>query len=108
MTAFLVIYYIVTAILLIGMVIGLIMAILRLIWLIKRDKDEEEAAFESLLKVRKLNRDGVKLVQMIDSMSGEQVIKMLFRKWRDEYDRDVKVDQAMREKIKKEFNVDIE
>ncbi|MCR6108644.1 hypothetical protein HXA34_20330 [Salipaludibacillus agaradhaerens] len=107
MTAFLVIYYIVTAILLIGMVIGLIMAILRLIWLIKRDKDEEEAAFENLLKVRKLNRDG-DLVQMIDSMSGEQVIKALFRKWRGEYDRDVKVEQAMREKIKKEFNIDIE
>ncbi|MCR6108648.1 hypothetical protein HXA34_20345 [Salipaludibacillus agaradhaerens] len=73
------------------------------------DKSGRKCLFESKAEAHAYHKGNINTqVLTVHGMSREKVIKALFSEWRGEYDRDVKVDQAMREKIKKEFNVDIE
>ncbi|WP_078598579.1 hypothetical protein [Evansella clarkii] len=48
-----------------------------------------------------------KQVQAIHDMSQEELIKLFFNEWRGEYMHDIRIDEAMREKIKNEFKVHV-
>ncbi|MCR6108637.1 hypothetical protein HXA34_20295 [Salipaludibacillus agaradhaerens] len=63
--------------------------------------------FANAMRYKKLRELDDIEVEKINSMSKDQLIRGLFHEWRSDFTHAINADKAMKEKIKKEFNVDV-